>query len=264
MKVLIHVDMEGATGCWRWHQISGEALAAQRARESVNREVNATVEGVLEAGADEVTVWDTHGPQCIQPELLHPAAQVVLGKFGMGRQFAKVFDQGYDAMLFVAQHPMAGSGGNLAHTWYAPDWSDGMMLNGSPAGELSLRAHLAGRFGVPSILVTGDDRVCAEAKELCPTMVTAQVKRSLAAEGAQCLSQPAALSLIKAKSIEAIESLSDIPPVWQEGPFELRVHFLDPKRAEHAAHALANGKGRIDSDGLAVIFSADDYLDIAI
>ena len=135
--ILVHVDMEGSASVWKWNQtgLSASQLPrscsyrdagvspaeVDRAREAITREVNAAVEAILAAGRVPV-VWDTHGPGCIRPDVLHPDATVAIGKGGPFMGHPLLFNDEVEAMFVVGQHCMAGSeGGNLAHTNYHPD-----------------------------------------------------------------------------------------------------------------------------------------------
>lgn len=277
MSILVHVDMEGSASVWKWNQIGLDAsrlpkscsyrdvgvsvVEVERAREAITREVNAVVEGILASGRVPI-VWDTHGPGCVRPDVLHPDAQVAIGKGGPFLGNKLLFNDDVEAMLIVGQHCMAGTeGGNLAHTNHHPDWVDRVMLNGKPVGEFTLRAMLAGRFNIPTILVTGDDLTCQEAIAMNPDIVTAEVKKSAGVESALCLSARNAQALIKEKTIEAIGRIGSIDRVWQDGPYELRQHFTETAKAR--AHVERRG-GRVDVDQLTVIAESDDYLDVAM
>ena len=44
--------------------------------------------------------------------------------------------------------------------------------NGRKAGEIGIDAAIAGDLGIPTVLVTGDDKTCREAEEWIPVLVT--------------------------------------------------------------------------------------------
>lgn len=261
MKILIHVDMEGSAGVWQWRQIRGHSVEAEQGREAITLETNAAVRAVAASGREAI-VWDTHGPGCIRKDLLHPDAMVAIGKGGPFLGSPLLFNDDVEAMLVVGQHSMAGTkDGNLSHTSYNHDWVDRVMFNGTPAGELRFRAMLAGRFGIPTILVTGDDFTCREARELNPKILTAEVKKSTGDESALSLSARDAQALIEAKSREALARIPEIEPVWSDGPFEVRLHFTEVERARHE---VARRGGRLDSDKLTVIRESSEFLDIVL
>ena len=66
MKVYIQVDFEGIAGMIEWDDYITDTRAAHEKRTRLRRiltdEVNAAVLGARDAGADEILVWDSHGP----------------------------------------------------------------------------------------------------------------------------------------------------------------------------------------------------------
>ena len=59
------------------------------------------------------------------------------------------------------------------------------MYNGVESGELAQNAAIAGYYGVPAIMVNGDEATCREAKKFFgDNCVTVAVKRGLAREAA--------------------------------------------------------------------------------
>ena len=68
---------------------------------------------------------------------------------------------------------MSGTAGAvLEHTMSSEAWVE-MLINGTPMGEIGLCAGVAGHFGVPFVMVSGDDKACAEAQTLSPGLITA-------------------------------------------------------------------------------------------
>jgi D-aminopeptidase len=62
-----------------------------------------------------------------------------------------------------------------------------------PASEARFNALVAGQFGVPVALVTGDDVICEETRRWLPHVETAVVKYAIDRYTARCLPQAAAL-----------------------------------------------------------------------
>src|SRR5258708_24582358 len=67
-----------------------------------------------------------------------------------------------DGVAFVGYHAAAGAEGVLAHTYLANSITE-IRINGVRASEGLLNSYVAGEYGVPIVLVTGDDRTCADA-----------------------------------------------------------------------------------------------------
>ena len=187
-RYFILTDLEGPAGVYNWTQTRAEGPAKERAMHLLTAEVNACVEGILsvDPGA-EVVVWDGHGTGGLWPEELHPDARYLPGTYG--RPY--LFPEGFDGLLFVGQHAMAGTpDGPLCHT-YSSRHVEYYRLNGAPIGEFGCRAALAGSFGIPTLFLAGDDKAATEALALVPDLVTAVTKRGLGVQAALHLS-PAA------------------------------------------------------------------------
>ena len=113
MKVYIMTDIEGVAGVSEWAHGNPAGVYYERSKRLLTLEVNAAVEGALEAGATEILVWDGHGPGGLDPELLHPEAWLLQGKEcpkGWG------LDETFDAMFFVGQHAMSRCAGSSSMT----------------------------------------------------------------------------------------------------------------------------------------------------
>ena len=98
----------------------------------------------------------------LRPDDLVPGVQLKRG--GLRRKWCqmKSFDGSFDAVLLVGYHAKAGSSDAiLAHTWIT-GFRD-VRVNGASVPEPSLNAYLAGAFGVPVVMLSGDDRVISEA-----------------------------------------------------------------------------------------------------
>jgi len=131
-----------------------------------------------------------------------------------------------------------------------------IWVNDILVGETGINAGLAGYFGVPVVLVCGDDVVCREARELLPHVRTASVKTAIARQSALCLPPDAAKALIRKEAEKALLSLDSARPWLPDSPVTFKVEFKDSGMAENAA--LMPYSKRVDEKTVA--FSADDYL----
>ncbi len=167
MKIYISADMEGVSGIVHSDQTDSTHPEYQHFRRTMLAEVNAAVEGALKGGATEVLVNDSHGGmRNLIIEDLHPEAVLLSGTPKSYSMMAGI-DSSYDAVFFTGYHARAGSSfANLDHTYYGPNTVQGVWLNGVEVGEYGLNAALAGYFGVPVALLTGDQTACAQAKQL--------------------------------------------------------------------------------------------------
>jgi len=229
MKVFIETDLEGVSGIV---STEDQCLPGGRYYEEAKRlltaEVNAAVEGLLEAGAQEIVVGDGHGPGGLYFPDLHPEAKAIIGR---PTPMDCGLDPSYDALVLIGCHAMAGTfRGVLDHTQSSKTIVN-YWLNGQRIGEIGTSAALAGRFGVPAILVTGDDAATKEAQDLLGDVEVVAVKKGLSRTAALCLSPPKARQLIREAAARALRRLGDFKPFVISPPYELKIEFLNSTRA---------------------------------
>ena len=90
-----------------------------------------------------------------------------------------------DGIAFVGYHAGAGTEGVLAHTYLANSIT-GVWLNGVRASEGLLNAHVVAEYGVPVVLVTGDDLACEDAWATRPRRSKVAVKDHVSRYAAVC------------------------------------------------------------------------------
>jgi D-amino peptidase len=178
MRIFISVDMEGISGVEKVEEIFRGMPAYHTFRQIMAGDVNAAVQGAFEGGATDVVVADSHGYMCnLRPKDLH--RRVTL-KSGMKRTLCqfKGFSVRFDAAFFIGYHSKAGTeNGILSHTWI-PAFQD-VRVNGLSVGEYGLNGFLVSSFGVPIILLTGDDKTVEQARPLLGDIEYVVVKKSL-------------------------------------------------------------------------------------
>lgn len=223
MKIFVMVDMEGISGiCQRIQVIRGEAAFASR---YMTWDVNACVRGCLAGGADLVTVRDAHGGgfNFLWDEL-DPRAEYIQGGSG-GQRMPSI--RKYDGLILLGYHAMAGTpAAILEHTMSSAAWQN-CWINGKLVGEVGIDAGIAGDHNVPTILVSGDDKVCLEARKLIPGIVTAEVKQGMAVEGGRLLPKEIAHRLIEEKCAEAVQKCGKIKPFKVKKPVRMRLEKIE-------------------------------------
>ena len=230
MKLYISADIEGITGVTADAEHgSDDGRQHADARRWMTQDVNAAVEGALEAGADEIVVKDAHGSALnIVPEELHPAATLIQG-WGPVNGMMEGLDATCDLAFLVGYHAMVGTeNGVLAHTWSGA--VRGVWLNGLEIGEMGLSALFAGHFGVPVGLVTSCEAGIRQAQALLPWAQTAAVKRGLARSCAALVPPAEARARIRTAAAAAVRGREQMQPWRPDMPctVEMQFHRADP------------------------------------
>src|SRR6478609_5565004 len=202
MKVFIVSDMEGVAGIVKPQQVTGGHAMYEEGRRLYTGEINACVRGAKAAGATEIVVMDCHGAgegwtfNSLIPEELDPACEFVVQN--EWTEYTSFLETGVDAALFVGMHAMAGTrDGVLAHTVSGSSWWR-LRFNGVEVGETGINAALCGTWGCPVLLVTGDDALCDEARDLLgPTLTTVAVKQGLGRFSARHIAPVRARAMIE-------------------------------------------------------------------
>ncbi|MFH8655818.1 M55 family metallopeptidase [Streptomyces afghaniensis] len=232
MRILISADMEGATGVTWPDDVLPGASQWERCRSLFTSDVNAAVLGFYDGGADEVIVNEAHSTmRNLLLEQLDERAQLLTGRHKALSMVEGVQHGDVDGIAFVGYHAGAGMEGVLAHTYLANQIT-GVWLNDVPASEGLLNAGVVAEFGVPVVLVTGDDVTCEDALGYAPEALKVAVKDHVSRYAAVCRTPARTAADIRAAAKEAASLAVRHEPV-RGGPFTVAVEF----DAEHLAMA---------------------------
>ncbi|MFF8971147.1 M55 family metallopeptidase [Streptomyces sp. NPDC014995] len=232
MKILISADMEGATGVtWPADVLPGTP-EWERCRTLFTSDVNAAVLGFFDGGADEVLVNEAHWTmRNLLLERLDERAQMLTGRHKALSMVEGVQHGDVDGVAFVGYHAGAGMEGVLAHTYLANSVT-GVWLNDVRASEGLLNARVVAEYGVPVVLVTGDDVACEDALGYAPQARRVAVKDHVSRYAAVCRTPARTAADIRAAATKAVPLAVRREPV-AAGPFTVVVEF----DAEHLAMA---------------------------
>ncbi|MFJ3961611.1 M55 family metallopeptidase [Streptomyces sp. NPDC090036] len=224
MKILISADMEGATGVtWPADVLPGTPQW-ERCRAMFTSDVNAAVLGFYDGGADRVVINEAHWTmRNLLLEKLDARAEMITGRHKTLSMVEGVQHGDVDGIAFVGYHTGAGSEGVLAHTYLANSIT-GVWVNGVRASEGLLNAHVVAEYGVPVILVTGDDLTCVDAAGYAPGAATVAVKDHISRYAAVCRTPARTAADIRAAAKEATALAVRHEPV-RGGPFTVELEF---------------------------------------
>jgi D-amino peptidase len=221
-------------------------------------ECNAAIEGALEAGVQEFVVNDSHAlGRNLLPAELHPAAELVSGQPSL-LYMCTGLGPGFDAAFFVGYHGSIGTrDAVIDHTYHGRAVAQ-VRLNGREQSEGSLNGAVAGYFGCPVALFTGDAAAVSQMHEYVLPVEGIVVKEGISRYSARSLHPSVARSRIREGAKRAIERLENIPPLVQEGKLDLEVELFYAVMAD-----LCERIPGIERRGARTIgYLSDDYLEV--
>lgn len=232
MNLYLSVDMEGISGLIDPTFVDSGQHHYTRGQQLMTDEANHVIDAAFSNGCSEVIVNDSHSKMNnLIIEKLHPEVKLICGDV---KPFSMMqgLDDSFDAAVFVGYHSRASMKGVLSHTMTFGVRH--MFINDVAIGEFGFNAYLAGYYGVPVIMVTGDDEIAKEAKALIPDITTAVVKEQQSRTAALCLTPQKSGQLLREKTAQALKAIDKADPlVPPENPV-LKIEFANYGQAEWA------------------------------
>jgi D-amino peptidase len=221
-------------------------------------DVNAVVEGLLEAGATEIVVNDSHGSmRNIIADDLHPRAHLISGS-PKPLSMMQGIDDSFAACIFIGYHGKAGSTAAVLDHTFSGGSIRAVKINGIEMPELGINGAIAGYFKVPVIMVSGDKETCKQAKSILGNeIVTAAVKEGIGRYAAKLLPPGEARRRLKEKAKEALLKRNKISPFKLNPPLNIELEFLKSSQVEMPL--LVPQVKQISPR--AVAFSSNDFLE---
>ena len=217
------------------------------------------IEAAREAGATEIVVADSHGNgQNLLIERLPDDVTVVRSWPREYRMMGGINDS-FDGVIFLGYHAStANMAGVRAHTFSSANITS-LKLNGIEMSEGSMNAAIAGHFGVPVIMVSGDDVAVAENQAVIGDIEGAVVKRALGFHSAESLTPEAAYEVIRTRTAAAINRIGDFEPYVLETPIVMELSLKHYQPVELLGY-LSNVE-RIDSH--TIRYTGEDIRDVS-
>lgn len=229
LKIYINTDLEGISGVFKFAQSREKDTPLNiQACEYFMEDLAAVIDGLLDGGATEIVVLDGHGSQAVIPHLMHPGATYITGKPRPGAGNLTSLDESFDGMIMVGFHAMMGTADGVLNHTQSSRPENRYWYNGRESGELAQNALIAGHFGVPPIMVTGDEATCREAREFFGNnFVTVAVKRGLSREAAELYPFEQTRKALYEGAKKAIASLPNAKPYVIDLPIKAKKQYLD-------------------------------------
>ncbi|NOY81747.1 MAG: M55 family metallopeptidase [Kiritimatiellaeota bacterium] len=235
MRILISTDLEGVSGVCVWEQTREPTGAMyQEARRLLMADAAAVVKGCREAAADaDIVVCDGHGGGFnFVPELMAPGARYLTGRARPAFSRREDLYPGFDAAILLGFHAMAGTpNAFLAHTQSSLG-GNRYWYNEVESGEIVQSALVFGHFGIPVIMVSGDDATARETRRFLGDVVTVSVKEALGEQFGFLLAPQEAHARLRAGAARAVHCLPERRPFSLELPIRGRLRFPDKSRAD--------------------------------
>src|ERR1044071_4762329 len=251
--IFLITDAEGVGGVCRQDQTDPKDVEM---RQLLTGEINAAVEGFLAGGASDVLVWDGHdGSQTLSTLTIHPKAKLVMGALGP----SMLMERRWAAVAYVGQHSKANvRGGIMAHS-YSSLGIQNMLLNGKPVGEIDVIAAMAGHFGTPVIMLSGDQAAANELHEIVPDAELAVVKEGIGRYTCISLSAAEARDVIRDAARRSVAKIGSIQPYKIASPVTLQVEYTTRNSLPLDAESRAGAEGL---DDRTIRFRGKDVLEV--
>tara|TARA_B100000614_G_C14513637_1_gene479586 strand:- start:21 stop:824 length:804 start_codon:yes stop_codon:yes gene_type:complete len=222
MKFMIRSDIEGVTGVTTYEQAEGSEFG----KTMLKNDLNACIDGLLTEGKHEIVIYDEHTDgRNVDLASLPDSVSVICGKPTYRSDWGGI-DSSFDAMIMVGFHARSGvEGALLPHSYSRKNLN--IRINGVVVGEIGMEAAIAGDFGVPLWLVTGDSAGMAEAEQIIHGVKTVTVKEALGESAAQCLPPQLTAKLICKTVKQIVKNPPTVVPLKFEGPIELQIDLAE-------------------------------------
>ena len=259
IKVFLSIDMEGIGGVVTSEQLGPTGFEYAKFREYMTAEALAAIAGAREAGATEFVVADAHGN--MQNLLIDrfPAGVTIIRGSPRPLMMMEGIDSTFSAAMFIGYHSATTNPqGVRAHTISSATFA-AVRLNGQPMSESGINAIIAGSFGVPIVMVSGDDQAVGEVQKLTGNVEGAVVKRAISFHAAAVMTPEASQALIRAKAKAAVLRLKEFKAMAARGPFQLELTYKSYTPAEMMSYLP--GTERVDAH--TIRFRAASIVDIS-
>ena len=236
LKVYISADLEGVVGVVTGDQLGPSGFEYGRFRQFMTNEVNAAISAAREMGATEILVSDSHGNgENLLMEQLPDDIQLIRA-WPRPLMMMEGIDETFDAAILIGYHASTtNTEGVRAHTISSASLT-AVRINGIEMMEASINAAIAGDFGVPVVMISGDDATIEEAQRIIGDLEGAVVKWNYGFHSARTIMPEASYALIGDRVKAALGRLDDFTPYVMDGPLELEISFKNYLPAEVMAY----------------------------
>ncbi len=227
-KVYVMTDLEGVSGVYKFDQTRDKDTPLNiQACEYFMGDLAAVIRGLRDGGATEILVIDGHGNGAILPHLMEPGAKYITGRPRPGLGLWGL-DKSFAGFVQFGAHAMKGTPDGVLNHTQSSRTENRYWYNGIESGELAQGALIAGYYGVPTILVTGDEATGREAtKFFGPGCVTVAVKKGVSREAAVLYPFEETRKALYEGAKRAIAAIPKCKPYVLGLPIKAKMEYLD-------------------------------------
>jgi D-amino peptidase len=168
-------------------------------------------------------------------------------------------DDSFDGAILLGYHAStANERGVRAHTFSSANVT-AFRLNGTSMSEAGMSAAIAGHFGVPVIMVSGDQVAVAETQVILGDVEGAIVKYAMGFHSARTLTPAAAVDVIAQATRAAIGRIDEFEPYVMQTPVQLELSLKNYRPIELLGYLP--GVERVNSH--TIQYTGEDILEIS-
>ena len=256
-KIFMSSDIEGTCGIAHWDETEKNKADYPAFSTQMSREVAAACEGALQGGAEDIFVRDSHdSARNIQPGLLPESVKTFRGWGRDPYSMMSGINESFDGVIFTGYHSAASWDGNpLSHTMNTQN--NYVKVNGEYCSELMMNSLTAAMFGVPVLMVTGDQMLCEWFHEQVPEAVTVPVSYGIG-NGSVSIHPDKAVKLIregaeKAAKLNKADCMFPMPEY-----FTVEVNY----KLHHKARSASWYPGAHLENSTTVVYESDSWMDV--
>ncbi len=230
LNIFISFDLEGISGVTSWKEMRKDSPDLLRVRKIATQEVNSAIRGARKSSLEigEILICDSHASgENLLIEELESGIELIKGT---QRNYFMMegLNRDFDVVFFIGYHAMAGTFEGMMDHSYSSSLIYNIKINGQYVGESEINAAIAGHYGVPLGLVSGDDKLVQEVKNFFgPLVETVITKRSISRFCAKCKHPSDVQKEIQLKAERVMKKINRLKPFKFKYPINAEIEMIN-------------------------------------
>jgi D-amino peptidase len=229
IKIYIETDLEGVSGVYKFAQTREKDTPLNiQACEYFMGDLAAVVRGLRDGGATDILILDGHGNQAMIPHLMEPGAKYITGNPKPGHGVLWGIDKSFSGIVIFGSHAMMGTADGVLNHTQSSKTENRYWYNGVESGEMAQTAAIAGYFGVPPIMVTGDEATCRESNTFFgKNVITVATKQGISREAAVLYPFEETRKALYEGAKKAVAAIPKCKPYIMTLPINAKMEYLE-------------------------------------